>query len=286
MLLKKNGVSSKNKNVHINKVNNDGTIGGLIASYKWSEGWSDIEFFKKGSQTYLMMVKSKGFTSKNKNVHINKVNSNGTIGELIASYKWSEGWSDIEFFNTGGKTYLMLLKSKGFTSAGKNVHINVVNNDGTIGNLVADYKWGEGWTDAEFFNRGDQIFLMLLKEKGFTSKGQNVHINLVNRNGTIGNLVSDYKWSEGWTEAEFFKRGNQTFLMLLKEKGFTSKEKNAHINLVNSNGTIGALQASYKWSEGWSKANIFNEGSKSYLLMVKEKGFTGKGKNVHVNLIN
>lgn len=64
----------------------------------------------------------------------------------------------------------------------------------------------------------------------------------------------------------------------IKRKGFTSKEKNAHINLVNSNGTIGALQASYKWSEGWSKANIFNEGSKSYLLMVKEKGLQVKAK--------
>lgn len=164
-------MSSKNKNVHINKVNNDGTIGGLIASYKWSEGWSDIEFLKRKSNLFDD-GKIQRLYFKNKNVHINKVNSNGTIGELIASYKWSEGWSDIEFFNTGGKTYLMLLKSKGFTSAGKNVHINVVNNDGTIGNLVADYKWGEGWTDAEFFNRGDQIFLMLLKEKGLPVKGR------------------------------------------------------------------------------------------------------------------
>ncbi|MBK8968972.1 MAG: hypothetical protein IPM36_20330 [Lewinellaceae bacterium] len=127
----------------------------------------------------------------------------------------------------------MLLKEKGFTSKGNNVHINKVNSNGTIGDLVASYKWGEGWSQAKFFKRGDQTYLMLLKEKGFTSKGNNVHINKVNSNGTIGDLAASYKWSEGWSQAELFDRGGQTFLFLLKEKGFNNENKNVHINKVN-----------------------------------------------------
>ncbi|MEZ4943197.1 MAG: serine hydrolase domain-containing protein [Saprospiraceae bacterium] len=96
---------------------------------------------------------------------------------------------------------------------------------GIIGSLVAGYKWGEGWSQAEFFKRGEQTYLMLLKEKGFTSKGNNVHINKVNSNGTIGDLVANYKWGEGWSQAQFFNRGEQTYLMLLKEKGIPARAK-------------------------------------------------------------
>ena len=285
LLLKAKGFTSKGKNLHVNKINSNGSVGELVFSYKVSEGWTDAEFFKRGNKTYLLLLRAKGLSSKGKNLHINLVNSNGTIGKLEHSYKISEGWTDAEVYKRGSGTYLMLVKAKGFSSKGYNVHINKINGNGSVGSLVKGYKFSQGWTDAEVYKRGSKTYLMLLKEKGYSSKGKNVHINVINSNGTIGNLAKSHKIGQGWTNAEIYKKGDKTLLLLVKEKGYSSKEKNVHINLINSSGGISSLQASYKWSEGWSQARIFKRGNSSFLFLLKESGYSSKGKNVHINKI-
>jgi len=286
LLIKEKGYNSKGKNLHVNKVNSDGSIGSLVFSYRISEGWSDAEFFKTGNKLYLFLIKEQGFTSEGKNVHINLMNNDGTVGPKLRSYKWSFGWSDAEFYKKGGQTYLMLLKKKGYTSAGKNVHINKVNSNGSIGAVIDKYRISEGWTDADFYYADQQTFLFLIKSKGFTSKGKNVHINQMNNDGKIGKLRWSYRWGQGWTDASFYSSGSKKFLFLLKEKGYSDREKNAHVNQINSNGSIGRLEASYTWSQNWSQSHFWRKNNDTFLFLLKENGLTNKGKNVHINRVN
>jgi thermolysin len=156
----------------------------------------------------------------------------GTIGTKIAAYKWTEGWTTANFYTIGAKTYAFLLKEKGTGSDDKNVHIHEVNANGTIGTKIAAYKWTEGWTTANFYTIGAKTYAFLLKEKGTGSDDKNVHIHEVNANGTIGTKIAAYKWTEGWTTANFYTIGAKTYAFLLKEKGTGSDDKNVHIHVV------------------------------------------------------
>jgi hypothetical protein len=85
-------------------------------------------------------------------VHIHKFKNNGTVGPKVEAYKWSPGWSTVEFFHAGGKEYLFLLKKTGLDSDGMyNVHVHKRNSNGSVGSLVEHYKWSEGWTHARSF---------------------------------------------------------------------------------------------------------------------------------------
>jgi hypothetical protein len=72
----------------------------------------------------------------------------GAVGQKVKEYKWSSGWSTVEFYNIGGDTYLFLLKKKGWDSDGYNVHIHKMSSSGHVGTLVARYKWTRGWIQA------------------------------------------------------------------------------------------------------------------------------------------
>ena len=44
------------------------------------------------------------------NVHVQKINQDGTIGEMIDEKHWSGGWTTGVAYEVGGKIYLFLLK--------------------------------------------------------------------------------------------------------------------------------------------------------------------------------
>ncbi len=284
-LLKQKGLSPSGKNVHIHKVNRNGTVGQKVKDYQWSGGWTNTEFFTVNNQTYLFLLKQKGLTGSDKNVHIHKVNSDGTIGKKIQGSKWSEGWTSTEFFTVNNQTYLCILKQKGLSGSGKNVHIYKMNSDGTIGKRIKDYKWSEGWTNMEFFTVNNQTYLYLLKQKGLSRSGKNVHIHKVNGDGTVGQKVKDYKWSGGWTSTEFLTVNNKTYLYLLKEKGLSPSGKNVHIHELNSNGTVGKRVEAYNWSEGWTNVEFFTTNNQTYLYLLKQKGLSRSNENVHIHLM-
>ena len=279
----------KDVNVHVHKIDSNGTVGERVDQRAWHKGWTTAEFYTIGAKTYLFLLKEKGYGSDDKNVHIHTINPDGTVGARVTngSYKWSEGWTAAEFYTIGAKTYLFLLKEKGYGSDDKNVHIHTINPDGSVGARVTNgsYKWSEGWTAAEFYTIGAKTYLFLLKEKGYGSDDKNVHIHTINPDGTVGACVTNgsYKWSEGWTAAEFYTIGAKTYLFLLKEKGYGSDDKNVHIHTINPDGTVGArvTNGSYKWSEGWTQTQPYVVGGVPYLFLLKN----GDGV-VHIHRLN
>ena len=269
-------------NVHIHKMNAEGMVGARIDQRTWHKGWTTARFYNVAAKPCLFLQKRSGYGPDDKNVHIHLVNNDGTVGgrDANGSYKWSEGWSSAEFFSIGTTTFLFLLKEGGYDSDGKNVHIHVMNADGTVGSRVPNgtYRWGEGWTTAEFFKSGAQTYLFLLKEKGYDADGKNVHIHAMNADGTVGGRVpkGTYKWGEGWTTAEFYTIGGQTYLFLLKERGYDAEGNNVHIHAMDIDGTVGRRlpNGTYKWKEGWTKAQPYTIGGSHYLFLLKAEDGT------------
>jgi hypothetical protein len=52
----------------------------------------------------------------------------------------------------------------------------------------------------------------------------------LNDNSSVGKRVVGYKWTEGWTTSEFYEINDESYLFLLKEKGFSASNKNVHIH--------------------------------------------------------
>jgi len=282
---KAKGTGDSGKNVHIETINANGSIGRRVKSYKWSEGWTNIEFFQAGRKTYMLRAKAKGKGDSGKNVHIETINPNGSVGKRVKSYNWSEGWTNIEFFQAGGKTYMLRAKAKGKGNSGKNVHIETINPNGSVGKRVKSYNWSEGWTNIEFFQAGGKTYMLRAKVKGTGNSGKNVHIETINPNGSIGKRVKSYKWSEGWTNIEFFTKKNQSYLFLLKQKGLSGSGETVHIHKIDNDGKVGKKIANYKWEEGWTNTEFFRRGGNTYLFLLKQKGLSGSKKNVYINKV-
>ncbi|MCB8979311.1 MAG: hypothetical protein H6657_18010 [Ardenticatenaceae bacterium] len=273
-------------NVQNHVVHDDGSIGALKGYYQWTNGWTSAGFYTAGSDTYLFILKAKGFGSDGNNVHIHKMNSDGTLGDQVEAHRWTEGWTSAEFYTAGSNTYLFILKAKGFGSDGNNVHIHKMNSDGTLGNQVEAHRWTEGRRSAEFYTAGSNTYLFILKAKGFGSDGNNVHIHKMNSDGTLGDQVEAHRWTEGWTSAEFYTAGSNTYLFILKAKGFGSDGNNVHIHKMNSDGTLGDQVEAHRWTEGWTSAEFYTAGSNTYLFILKAKGFGSDGNNVHIHKMN
>ncbi|MDB4292983.1 hypothetical protein N9954_06195 [Maribacter sp.] len=59
------------------------------------------------------MSKRKGFSSFDKNFHIDKIRNDRTVGAKVEYYKWTEGWTNVKFFEVNGSGCLFLLKKTG-----------------------------------------------------------------------------------------------------------------------------------------------------------------------------
>ena len=79
------------------------------------------------------------------------MNSNGTVGTVVYDADWSDGWTSAAFYEAGGQTYMLLLKSgMGWPlTAGGEVHFHRMNADGTVGARIDTRNWRPGWTTVE-----------------------------------------------------------------------------------------------------------------------------------------
>ena len=103
-------------NVQNHVVHDDGSIGALKGYYQWTNGWTSAGFYTAGSDTYLFILKAKGFGSDGNNVHIHKMNSDGTLGNQVEAHRWTEGWTTAQLYTTGSnKTQLFCLKKTWMT---------------------------------------------------------------------------------------------------------------------------------------------------------------------------
>jgi hypothetical protein len=269
LLLKRTGTGDDGNNVHIHKVNSDGTVGDRVASYKWTEGWSTAIAYVAGGAPYLFLLKAWGFGRDGNNAHIHKLNSDGTVGDRVASYKWTQGWTTAMVYTIGGAPSLFLLKVTGFGSDGNSAHIHALNNNGSVGSRIASHKWTQGWTSAIAYVAGGAPYLFMLKASGFGRDGNNVHIHALNNNGSVGPRVASYKWTQSWTTAIVYTAGGAPYLFLLKGLGFGRDGNNVHIHSINNNGSVGSRIASYKWTQGWTTVGTYRIATADYLFLLR-----------------
>ncbi|MCA9951400.1 MAG: hypothetical protein KDE48_17240 [Anaerolineales bacterium] len=262
-LLKAQGNGTDGKNVHIHKITSNGRVGALVKSYAWSEGWSSVTFYKVNNTTYLFLLKKSGMGQDGKNVHIHKMNADGTVGASIAAYKWSAGWTTAKFYAVNGTTYLFLYKESNGT-----VHIHSINNDGSvIYPKIAAYNWSQGWTTVRLYEVGNSTYLFLLKKIGTGQDGKNVHIHKMNLDGSIGDQVAAYQWSEGWTTAEFYTVNDKNFLLLLKQSTGLM-----HAHEISDQGTVGKRLRKETWLKGWTAARFYEINDANYLFLLNQNG--------------
>jgi hypothetical protein len=226
-----------------------GKIGSSLAETRGTPWCTTEEFFTVGGETYQFLLQERGFDGDGSNVHVHRMRSDGTVGERVASYAWTEGWTTAKFLVVGDETRLFLLKEQGFGADGNNVHVHRVERGGTVGERTASYRWDEGWTTASFFTVDGQAYLFLLKERGYGDDDNNVHIHRVERDGTIvARRWFASRWTEGWTAAEFFELGDATYVVLVNLEG-TGDGDNVYVRRMTSDGRVGECCASYAWPE-------------------------------------
>ncbi len=194
-LLKKEGAGADNHNIHTHEMNDDGKVGDRLQSVTTLEGFTTAKIYNVDGKDFLFLLSESDGT-----VHIHEFENNGFINfdSKIATHNWSSGWDTVQFFRTGGNTYLFLMKSSGFSSSSRNVHIHRMNSDGTVGERVIDYAWTQGWTNATFYTIGGDTYLKILSEQSTGGSGHNLHTHKMNDDGTVGNRISEYKWASGW----------------------------------------------------------------------------------------
>jgi hypothetical protein len=85
-----------------------------------------------------------------------------------------------------------------------------MNSNGTVGTNIKNYNWSKGWTNAAFFNGGNDKYMIILK-----SGTGDVHIHKMNSDATVGPRTFTSKWREGWTTVETYSFASMPYLYLL-----------------------------------------------------------------------
>ena len=201
-------IASKNTSFH--SYSDSELVSVPVTSPMLAKEWTITLSYEIDGDTYLFLFK-KPKTDNKDNAHIFKINSDGSLGEMIYCDYWPEAWTTALTYKVSGGTYLFLLMKSGYDSYGNNVCIRKINQNGL--DSPPSYKggWTEGWTTALTYRAGGSTYLFLLKESGYGSDGNNVHIHTVD--SRIGDRVASYKWSEGWTTAQTYKQSENSFLL-------------------------------------------------------------------------
>jgi hypothetical protein len=253
----------KDFSVQVLRAADGGQLNQRLDAREWSDGWTQAKAFVAGGRTYLFLLKT-----GTGDVHVHRLNGNGTIGDEVKRYTWTPGWSTVSFYAAGGRSYLFLLKA-----ADGRVHVHRMNDDGTVGDRVDERDWSDGWTHGEPFYVGPYPFLFLVKQ----GTGE-VHVHQIQPDGRVGVQVGDYSWSAGWTTASFYYVAGVTYLLLLK-----SGDGALHTHRMNLNGTVGPTVEDKDWSSGWTGALPFAAGNTAFVLFLKEGDGRVEIRKVNLN---
>jgi phospholipase A2-like protein len=214
------------------------------------------------------------FDSKYENAHLHKVNADGTIGERLNEYIWSDGWTTVESYNVGTAAYVFLMK----THNGK-VHIHKPSaTTGLLGGPIASYDWdlnnnillsmvSSSWTNAQAYQVGGKPYLFVLKPANGHAR-----VYAIKADGTVGDRMATYDLTDGWTDVKVFTAGTAPYIFTLKTSTGV-----AHINRIMANGTVGPSVQKYDWSDGWTNVEFYRIRGKTYAFFLK----SGNGK-VHL----
>ena len=205
--------------VQTREMNEDGTVGALIARARWTTGWTTAEFYEMGGRTFLFLHKA-----RQRSILIHEMNADGRVGRQVSSLRSATSWTFARFYRTTEGLFLFL-----FNSFTRDAHIQKMKSDGTIGAEVLRRKFSKRWTAAEFFEIGGTIFILTLEKRTGL-----VEVHRVNPDGKFGALVTRRNWSPGWTRATVYGAAGSLYLFLLKEFG-----GDGQLYRIKSDGNIG-----------------------------------------------
>lgn len=208
------------------------------------------------------------FDAKHETAHLHKIRADGTIGERVNEYMWTDGWTTVESYTVGATPYVLLMK----THNGK-VHIHKPRAEsGLLGERIADYNWDldsnvivaqieSFWTNAQAYTVGGKPYLFVLKPSNGHARIYNIQSD-----GKVGSRKQTYDWSSGWTDARVYSVGAEHFLFALK-----SGTGKAHVSQIKADGTVGSRVTAYDWSDDWSNVEFYKVGGRTYALFLKSK---------------
>lgn len=104
----------------------------------------------------------------------------------------------------------------------------------------AGYYWSSGWDTAKTYEIGGHNYLIVIKSNYSGSSKVNINIlgdNCASTGSCIGAQIATYTWTAGWTDVVIYEHGSNKYFMFYKES-----TGEAHVHLVNANGTIGTRQ--------------------------------------------
>lgn len=245
---------------------------------KWTSGWNS-KIYEVNNKQYLFLLKQSNGT-----VHIHKMKSDGSVGKNIVKYDWSMGWSNINFYTVKGKTYLFLMKAgsgNGYTNG--LVHINKVNDDGTIGKVIDKHDWKAGWNKIEFFQFKGNTYVILNKDSGL------LHIRKMNNDGTLGSLVlntsstlknSFYPIND--TDIQVVETKNAIYIYGINNTGKSTIYSQYKLYEEGNKFKVSLIDTR-QWSEGWLRLNIFKQSEEKSLFIIS-KG-TSRNGIMHIHEI-
>ncbi|APW64976.1 MULTISPECIES: PLAT/LH2 domain-containing protein [Arcobacteraceae] len=250
----------------------------VLYADKWSKGWNSKIYEVKGKQYLFLLKPSNGL------VHIHNIKADGSIGRNIQTYDWTKGWSNINFYTVKGKTYLFLMKAgKGDGYTNGLVHINKVNDNGTIDKVIEKHDWRSGWNKIEFFYFKNKTYVILNRDDG------TVHIRVMNSNGTLGekvieeaNFLKNSKSIVG-TDIQVIETENAVYIYGINNTGKRTIYSQCKFYLKNKKFNFEQIDTQ-DWSTGWVRMNIFKASEKKSYLIIS-KGVSRNGI-MHIHKIN
>ena len=229
-----------------------------IQTENWSVGWSSAEFFTVAGASYVFLSKPDG------TIHINHVNSDGTIGALAQTYAWSDGWDNVSFYEENGTTYLVLFKS-----SNRLLHIRAMNADGSVGTLMTETTVpASPYGNPAMINAvklGGSYYLEGAAYRANDDFAVNFLYDLLDGGVFGGELAHDTRMlTYAFTQATIFEAYGNTYLI-----NSDSNSGDVMIYALTASLSFGERIATYHWSEGWTNLIPFTVDGETFLFIAK-----------------
>ena len=248
--------------VHIHRLNADGSLGIKVADYNWSTDWTTAEFYTINSRTFLLLHKR-----ETGQLHIHEMNPNGTVGQDHGRHSSIAGLADkttVQPYRVGGQWYLFALDRW----SGK-VAIYELRNDGSLGDQADQRQWTVGWSNIDFYMADGATFMVLYKQAEvpeMSNQGGRFGIKEMRPDGTPDNgWVTEGNWGKGWTQVKTFESEGQKFLFLYKVGS-----GDVQVQRLNSDG-VGEITVDTFIDIGWTHMTPVHYGGQTYMISLNEE---------------
>jgi hypothetical protein len=194
------------------------TLGSQPYRADWGTGWQVIRFFTVGGNPYLFRLNERTNRAQIFRIDPQLPFAGNRLGTLVYDKHWTDGWTEVRFFQMSGKTYVFHLKSGSGLTRISEVDDRAPFADNNLGILRYEGNTDEGWTNVDITTTlQNRTFLFL----GNRETGR-VNICAFNPGDTFGQgtpytVVHNARWSKGWTFAAFFRVNSDHRLLIMKQ---------------------------------------------------------------------